>query len=183
MGWDEIDEESDDAGKTEVFAVSLPTWGLHSVLKENAPDTAGDWAVTNRPTPYFQGGTWIGMYKDSENKDLAFKFIEMLVHDQEFLTEWVSETGDVLAYQPVTDAIKDDFSEEFLGGQNHYTFFLEEANKIDASVVTRYDQQIGDLFGTEVGNYVEGKVTKEEAIEEFYKQVKNAFPDLVVPEN
>jgi|SRR5690625_4413124 len=183
VGWDEIDEDADTSDQTEVFGVALPTWGLHSVLKESAEETAGDWAVTNGPTPYFEGGTWIGIYKESENKDLAFEFIKMLVNDAEFLEEWVSETGDVLSYLPVTEKIKDDFSDEFLGGQNHYTFFLEEAKKIDASIVTPYDQQIGDLFGTEVGNYVEGKATKEEAIEEFYDQVKNAFPDIIIPED
>src|SRR5690625_448036 len=182
VGWDEIDEDADTSDQTEVFGVALPTWALHSVLKENAEETAGDWGVTNGPTPYFEGGTWIGIYKDSEKKDLAFKFIEMLVHDPEFLEEWVSETGDVLSYLPVTDKIKDDFSDEYLDGQNNYEFFLEEAEKIDASIVTPYDQQTGDLFGTEVGNYVEGTATKEEAIEEFYSQVKNAFPDIIVPE-
>lgn len=183
VGWDELDDSAEAEDKTEVFAVSLPTWALNSVLKVEAQETAGDWAVTNGPTPYFQGGTWIGMYKDSENKDLAWEFIQMLVHDEEFLTEWVTETtGDVLSYIPVTSKISEGYEEEYLGGQNHYEFFLEEANKIDASTITKYDQQIGDLFGTEVGNYVEGTVTKEEALEEFYNQVKNAFPDITIPE-
>ncbi|GAQ17666.1 maltose-binding periplasmic proteins/domains [Oceanobacillus picturae] len=183
VGWDELDDSAEAEDKTEVFAVSLPTWALNSVLKVEAEETAGDWAVTNGPTPYFQGGTWIGMYKDSENKDLAWEFIQMLVHDEEFLTEWVTETtGDVLSYIPVTSKISEGYEEEYLGGQNHYEFFLEEANKIDASTITKYDQQIGDLFGTEVGNYVEGTVTKEEALEEFYNQVKNAFSDIIIPE-
>ncbi|WP_067842605.1 ABC transporter substrate-binding protein [Amphibacillus sediminis] len=182
VGWDEIDEDADQSDQTEVFAVSLPTWGLHSVLKEEAQETAGDWAVTNGPTPYFQGGTWIGMYKDSENKDLAFEFIKMLVNDQEFLTEWVMETGDVLSYYPVMEEVAADYADEFLGGQNHYDFFIERAEEIDASTVTRYDQQIDELFGTQVGAYVEGNLTKEEAIEEFYSQVVNAYPNIVVPE-
>lgn len=181
MGWDELDE-MDESDQTEVFGVALPTWGLHSVLKEHAEDTWGDWAVTNGPAPYFEGGTWIGIYKGSENKELAFEFIKMLVNDAEFLEEWVSETGDVLSFLPVTEKIKDDFSDDFLGGQNHYTFFLEEAKKIDASIITPHDQQIRDLFGSEVGEYVEGKKTKEEALQDFYSQVKNAFPDIIVPE-
>jgi len=122
------------------------------------------------------------MYKGSENKDLAFKFIEMMVHDEEFLLDWVERTGDVLSYLPVTDKVRADFSDDFLGGQNNYEFFLEEATKIDASIITKYDQQINELFGTQVGNFVEGKATKEEAIAEFYREVKNAFPELIVPE-
>lgn len=182
VGWDELDE-SDNSNQTEVFAVSLPTWALNSVFKANANKNAGDWAITNGPTPYFDGGTWLGIYEGSENKDLAFKFIEMMVHDEEFLTEWVETTGDVLSYLPVTEKIKDDFSDEFLGGQNNYQFFLKEAEKIDASIITKYDQPISELFGTQVEKFVEGKVTREEAIEEFYKEVMNAFPEIVIPES
>lgn len=182
VGWDELDE-SDNSNQTEVFAVSLPTWALNSVFKENANKNAGDWAITNGPTPYFDGGTWLGIYEGSENKDLAFKFIEMMVHDEEFLSEWVEKTGDVLSYLPVTEKIKDDFSDEFLGGQNNYEFFLKEAEKIDASIITKYDQPISDLFGTQVEKFVEGKATREEAIEEFYKEVKNAFPEITIPES
>nr|WP_091500234.1 extracellular solute-binding protein [Amphibacillus marinus] len=182
VGWDELDEDEDPSDQTEVFAVSLPTWGLHSVLKEEAQETAGDWAVTNGPTPYFQGGTWIGMYKDSENKDLAFEFIKMLVNDQEFLTDWVMETGDVLSYYPVMEGVAAGYSDEFLGGQNHYDFFIERAEEIDASTVTRYDQQIDELFGNQVSAYVEGNLTREEAIDEFYSQVVNAYPQITVPD-
>ncbi|ART77839.1 sugar ABC transporter substrate-binding protein [Sutcliffiella horikoshii] len=179
-GWEEVDEESSD--QTEVFAYALPTWGLHSVLKTNTEETVGDWAVTNGPNPYFWGGTWLGIYKGSENKDLAWKFVQMMTHDEEFLTDWATETGDVLSYLPVTEKIKGEFEEPFLGGQNNYTFFLEEAANINPGTVTRYDQQIDGFFGSMVGEYVEGTKTKEEAIEEFYRLVKNAYPDIKTPE-
>lgn len=183
VGWDALEDADESDGMTEVFGVSLPTWGLHSVLKTDAQDTAGDWAVTNGPTPYFQGGTWIGIYEESENKDLAFEFIQMLVNDEEFLTEWVEETGDVLSYKPVMEKVAEDFSDEYLGGQNHYDFFQERAEQIDPSNVTRYDQRLDEMFGSTVGSYVDGVVSKEEALEEFYAEVQNAFPEIEVPSN
>ncbi|GAA0358139.1 sugar ABC transporter substrate-binding protein [Alkalibacterium iburiense] len=182
VGWDELEDADESDGTTEVFGVSLPTWGLHSVLKEEATETAGDWAVTNGPTPYFEGGTWIGIYEGSENKELAFEFIQMLVNDEEFLTEWVMETGDVLSYQPVMENVAADYSDEFLGGQNHYDFFLERAEQIDPSHVTRYDQQLNDMFGTAVGAYVEGELGKEEALQEFYNEVQNAYQHINIPD-
>ncbi|QHE53657.1 ABC transporter substrate-binding protein [Pontibacillus sp. HMF3514] len=178
-GWEEVNEDAKD--KTEVFSYALPTWGLHSVLKPNAEETAGDWAVTTGPSPYFWGGTWLGIYSGSDNKELAWEFVKMMTHDEEFLTNWAKETGDVLSYLPVTNKIKDDFSEEFLGGQNNYTFFLEEAKKIEPGIVTKYDQEIDTLLGSKVSEYVEGKLTKEEAIQEFYKAVKNAYPQIKTP--
>lgn len=178
-GWEDVKENAGD--QTEVFAYALPTWGLHSVLKANAKDTAGDWAVTAGPSPYFWGGTWLGIYSGSENKELAWEFVKMMTHDEEFLTDWALDTGDVLSYLPVTNKIKDDFTEPFLGGQNNYTFFLDQAKEIEPGIVTEYDQQIDTLLGTKVLEYVDGKLTKEEAIEEFYKAVKNAYPNIKTP--
>jgi ABC-type glycerol-3-phosphate transport system substrate-binding protein len=167
--------------QTEVFAYVLPTWGLHSVLKPNAKDTSGDWAVTSGPSSYFWGGTWLGIYKDSEKKELAWEFVKMMTQDEEFLTEWAKETGDVLAFNPVTNNIKDTFSDEFLGGQNNYEFFLDQAKNIEPGIVTKYDQQLDTLFGAQVKEYAAGKKSKEAAIEEFYKQANNAFPNLKTP--
>ncbi|KMK76863.1 ABC transporter substrate-binding protein [Alkalihalobacillus pseudalcaliphilus] len=179
-GWDEVDENTTD--EVEVFAFALPTWGLHSVLKENTEETIGDWGLTSGPNPYFWGGTWLGIYQNSEKKDEAWDFIQMMTHDDEFLTEWAQQTGDVLSYLPVTEKIKDEFKEPFLAEQNNYTFFLEEAQSINPNIITRYDQQIDTLFGNAVSEYVEGTKTKEEAIQEFYNLVKNAYPHIQAPE-
>jgi multiple sugar transport system substrate-binding protein len=169
--------------ETQVFSYVLPTWGLHSVLKTNVKESAGDWAVTSGPSPYFWGGTWLGVYNKSENKELAYDFVKMMTQDDEFLTEWAKETGDVLAYNPVTNAIKDDFSSEFLGGQNNYEFFLEQAKEIEPGIVTKYDQQLDTFYGNAVQQYVDGKKSKKDAIKEFYQKAQNAYPDLKVPKN
>ncbi|MCA0989297.1 ABC transporter substrate-binding protein [Guptibacillus algicola] len=169
--------------ETEVFSYVLPTWGLHSVLKTNVKESNGDWAVTSGPSPYFWGGTWLGVYNKSENKELAYDFVKMMTQDDEFLTDWATETGDVLSYLPVTNKIKDDFSDEFLGGQNNYKFFLEQAKNIEPGIVTKYDQQLDTFYGNAVSEYVDGKKTKEAAIKEFYRKAQNAYPELKVPKN
>lgn len=183
VGWDELEDADESDGTTEVFAVSLPSWGLPHVLKTDATETAGDWAVASGPSSYFGGGTWIGVYEESENKDLAFEFIQMLVNDEEFLTDWVQETGDVLSYTPVMDEISQGYEDAFLGGQNHYDFFLAEAEDIDPSHVTRYDQRIDEMFGSAVGAYVEGDLEQDEALQEFYDEVQNAFQHINVPQD
>ena len=179
-GWDEMDESD---STTEVFGVTLPSWGLAHVLKTDATETAGDWAVTNGPSSFFGGGTWAGVYEGSENKDVAFEFLQMLVNDEEFLTEWIQETGDVLSHKGVMEDVSDGYEDEFLGGQNHYDYFLAEAENIDASSVTRYDQRLEQMFGSAVSAYVEGVLTQEEALEEFYAEVQNAYPQITVPQD
>ena len=179
-GWEEVDKSKSDKN-VEVFGYVMPTWGLHHVIKPNAENTSGDWGLTSGPTPYFWGGTWVGIYSGSENKGAAWEFVKMMTHDEEFLNWWYEETGDLLSYKPITDKVKDSASDKFLKGQNHYEFFLKEADKVTPGIVTKYDQNIDNLWGNLVIEFIEGKKNKDEVVEEFYKQVENAYPEIVTP--
>ena len=60
---------------------------------------------------------------------------------------------------------------------------FEQAQNIDYSLVTGYDTQIGDYFGQAIESVQRGEKTKEEALKEFYKNVKTIYPELEVPNN
>ncbi len=174
---------------TNIFSYVLPTWGLPFVLDANInPDepeegveyTSGDWALTSGPAPYFWGGTWLGMYKESKVKDIAWEFIKFIGLDEDF-TKWNAQTnGDYVGNLKVVEEIKDEFSWESLGGQNHYAFFYQEAQKIDASKITKYDQEIQNMIIAAITAYVEGTLTKDEAIAQFKTDVQTAFPEVSV---
>lgn len=161
-----------------VFGYVLPTWGLHYVLKTNAPDAAGDYGLTSGPNPYFWGGTWLGIYSKSKNKDLAWKLVKMMTLDQETLKWWAKTTGDFVGNQTVFNEIKGEFSEPFLGGQNHYEFFATQAPAVNADIVCMYEQKIRGFFMNAINNYISGTKTKDEAIEGFKAEVKGAYPQL-----
>jgi len=163
-----------------IFGYILPTWGLHHILKGNAPDSSGDWGLTNGPASYFWGGTWLGVCVNSKNKEAAWKFVQMVTLDHETLKWHAKETGDFIGNKVVIDEIKDTFSEPYLSGQNQYEFFAKEVEKIDSSMVTRYDLQIRELMMGALKDYIDGLKTKEEAIESFKDDVKNAYPDIIV---
>lgn len=174
--------------ETQVFAYALPTWGLHYVLKTAVPEGAeggnplsGDWAVASGPNSYFWGGTWLGVYKDSEKADLAFEFVRLMAHDKEFLEPWLNETGDVTSILEIQEAYVEGFTEEFLGGQNHVKFFVEAGKAIDANRITKYDKDIDALFSQAVADYVEGLIpTVDEALEIFKEGVQSAYPEIVI---
>ncbi|HAS72887.1 MAG TPA: sugar ABC transporter substrate-binding protein [Clostridiales bacterium UBA8960] len=180
-GWDEVNAAAKE--QVEVFGYALPTWGLHFVVKPNAAeDTIGDWGLASGPSPYFWGGTWLGVYSKSENKGAAFEFVKMMTHDEKFMTWWYEETGDLLSNIKITEKFRATASDAFLGGQNHYDFFLNEAEKIQTGIVTPYDQGIDQIWGDLVVRYVERTIeTKEAFLQEFYKQVKNAYPEIKTP--
>ncbi|MEJ2662579.1 MAG: carbohydrate ABC transporter substrate-binding protein, partial [Spirochaetia bacterium] len=71
-------------------------------------------------------------------------------------------------------------ADPLLAGQNHYLFFAKEAPKVNGKLLAKYDLDIRNFLMGAINNYVEGKMTKEEAITQFKSDVKNAFPDVDV---
>jgi ABC-type glycerol-3-phosphate transport system substrate-binding protein len=162
----------DETGKpVEVFSFFLPTWGLHYVLKTNAPDTSGDWAMIPGPLPYRWGGTWIGAWKNTKNPAAAKELIRYLTTDDAFLETYAKESGDLVSNVAVVETIKDSYSEPFLGGQNHYAAFAEMAKNVDGTMTQGTDQVIEALFVETFTAYVNGEKTRDQAINDFKSQV------------
>jgi ABC-type glycerol-3-phosphate transport system substrate-binding protein len=165
-------ELKDETGNpVEVFAYFLPTWGLHYVLKQNAPDTSGDWAMIPGPAPYRWGGTWIGAWKNTKNPAAAKEFIRYIATDDAMLEHYALKSGDLVGNLRVVEKIKDSFSEPFLGGQNHYAEFAEMAQSVNGKMTQGTDQAIEALFNETVLAYINGEKTKEKAIADFKDQV------------
>jgi multiple sugar transport system substrate-binding protein len=166
----------DDKGNpVEVFCYLLPTWGLHYVLKTNAPDTAGDWAMCAGPANYYWGGTWIAAYKGTKNPNAAKEMIKYLATDDTFLTAYAKKSGDTVGNINVQNALKDTFAEPFLGGQNHYKAFCDMAKGINGNLVQGSDQQIEALFQEAVTSYAFGEKTKDQALSEFKGQISSTL--------
>lgn len=166
-------ELKDEKGNAvEVFSYFLPTWGLHYVLKPNAPATSGDWAMIPGPAAYRWGGTWVAAYKGTKVPGRAKDFIKYVATDDSFLERWAKDTGDLVSNNNVVNKIKDTYSEPFLGGQNHYAEFAEMANNVDGKLTQGTDQAIEAIWGDAVSSYVNGEKSKEKAIADFKEQVK-----------
>ncbi len=171
-----------------VMCYVLPTWGLHYVLKPNAePDAnagdaewSGDWGMAVPPASYSWGGTWIGINRNSKEKDKAWQAVKFFGTDPVFLESWAKETGDFVANLDVVRKIKDDFAEPFLGGQNHYNYFFEESKKIDVSYIGPWDFQIQNAFGDQVGLYANGEKELDKAIDDFYIALSDILPDVKI---
>jgi ABC-type glycerol-3-phosphate transport system substrate-binding protein len=163
----------DESGKgVEVFSYFLPTWGLHYVLKTNAPDTSGDWAMIPGPYPYRWGGTWIGAWKDTKQPDAARELIRYLTTDDAFLETYALASGDLVSNLTVVNKIKDTYSEPFLGGQNHYAEFADMARNVDGRMTQGTDQAIEGIFNEAVTAYVNGEKSKDQALADFRSQVE-----------
>lgn len=173
-GWfeamkDELENEDGELIKT--FCYFLPTWVLYYILKPNSGNTYGDWAMIQGPVPYYWGGCWLAANKNARNPTLAKDFIKYICIDENFQTAWAKDTDDIVSNLNVINKIKDSYSEPFLGGQNHYDEFSKSLPKIHDRNRQSTDLIVEALFADAVKSYVDGNLTKEQAIHTFKKSV------------
>ncbi|MCI5873989.1 MAG: ABC transporter substrate-binding protein [Clostridiales bacterium] len=179
--WDaeQFEEATKDMAKTEVFAFGLPSWGVLT-MRDNVKDTSGLWGVCSGPSYGFGGGTYIGISSQSERKELAWDFVKFCTLNEDTANWWIEYSeGDTVSLIPVLEAHKDDANEVY-GGEKLYAFWLQQAEGIDYSKVTRYDKAIGDAWGNAISAIKTGEKTKEEAVNEFYDVIESTYPDITV---
>lgn len=156
------------------FSLSGKDSGYYDLAKE------GGWALTEGPQSFFWGGTWVCAANGTDNKSLVKDIIETMTADEEVLTKIAKEKADFTNSKKVMSSLEEDksFGDDILGGQNPISIFTAGIDKIDMSNTTSYDQTCNEEFQTAMKEYFEGKVTYEEALESFYKNVETKHPEL-----
>jgi multiple sugar transport system substrate-binding protein len=166
-------------GDAEIFVWGWPTWGLFFVMNGQT-NALGDWAVAAPPEPFFWGGTWAGIYRDSPNKALAWEFIRMMTQDEEWMEAYALRAGEFMSNMAVMDRVKDGFTSETLGGQNPLAYFSEQTPFIDASAIQGYDYQINSIFAQVLNEYLDDQLTFDEAVDAIGARVQEALPRVTV---
>jgi multiple sugar transport system substrate-binding protein len=162
-----------------IFGYSFGQWGIN-ILKNEASSSGGDWAVCKGPSSFFWGGTWAGIYKNSKNKEAAWKFLQFLTLNRDTLERWAREKEQFVDSKAVMNKLKKEISNEFLGGQKYFQYLAGEALKINGALVSAFDEPIQEILCRAIDNYVEERMSKEAAVRQFKTDVKNAFPELIV---
>lgn len=179
--WTDLSDEAlKDNAKTEIFSYVMPSWGA-LVIRDNATETLGNFGVAKGASSFFGGGTFIGINSYSEKKDLAWDFIQFVTLNEETAQWWIEKSnGDVVSYKSVLEA-NQDYKNESFGDQETYKFYMDAAEGIDYSLITRYDDQIGQFYGSAIESVQKGLKTKEQALKDFYAEVKSTYPEIEVP--
>lgn len=163
-----------------VFCYILPTWGYSFVIKANAVNTMGKWGLCEGPNPYINGGTWLGIYKDSENKEAAWAFLEYVTLNSDVLKDYSVAYGEYVGCKTADNALAQGPGEENLAGQNLYEFYNQVMSKNPNVTITEYDGQINTAYKNAAKAYATGKLTKEEAIRQFKDDVATDYPELAI---
>ncbi len=167
--------ESDDT-----FCYVLPSWGYQFVVKPGADTTKGKWAMCQGPVPYVKGGTWLGIYKDSPNKELAWAFLSYCCLNSDAQQAYAAEYGEFVSLKSADEALAAGEGEEVLNGQNLFAFYNDQMAKLPADLMTAYDGTLNNAFLAVVKAYATGEMSKDDAIQMFKDDALNAYPELVI---
>ena len=208
MKWVEDSKELVDAGETgtselwsedwkkgfypdgKVFSYFGPAWLVNFSM---AADTEGSigynggWGAAQGPQGFFWGGTWICAAQGTDNANLVKDIMLKMTTDDDIMKDIVVDDDDFVNNSTVMNGladgsikVKDDkeYTSKILGGQNPLPMYCAGVETLDLSNLSSYDQGCNEEFQNAMKNYFEGKASKEEALDLFYKAVTEKYPEL-----
>jgi hypothetical protein len=193
MWIDEWFQEMQGKGKKPVFGFMGPSWMVNYVIQPNSggqkpgEGTYGDWAVCLPPAGYAWGGDIVMVNKATKHREIIGDVLEWLTLDS-------SESGYQSLYASgegldngvmgtvLSRAVmrKLDGSLDFLAGQNMYDVFIPATDMVNGKLFSEFDLSFDNLWLEQVRLYVEGKITKEEAVDNFKNKIKDGNYGIAV---
>ncbi|SET71205.1 ABC-type glycerol-3-phosphate transport system, substrate-binding protein [Natronincola peptidivorans] len=166
----------------EHMAYAIPTWGIQWIVAVNDEENAdaGRWGIAT-PIPFYEGGTWVGVSEQSQNKELAWEFVKFLATDADHLRDWAKATGDFVSHLDIIDELMSDNS--FVNptvNQNTYQVYGPMVYEIDGNLITQYDDQIRVAFLDVLQTYLAGNIDKDQFLVNLKEQVQADIPDLII---
>ncbi len=140
----------------------------------------GQWRACPGPVPYFWGGTGILACQGTDNQELIKDIMLKLTCNTDVMNS-IAEGG--LNYinnkEVVKQIIRDGYSNPFLGGQNHLTFFDDIANNINLEgKLSDYDNELNKMIKSNMKLYFNGSKTYDQALGSFYNDINKLYPNL-----
>ncbi|MDQ0972570.1 multiple sugar transport system substrate-binding protein [Neobacillus niacini] len=161
-----------------VILTAMPAWA--SFMVDNKDGAAEDkFGVARTPKGWYMGGTYRSIYEKSENKDLAYKFIEFIA-SEEWQQHNLEATGNMPGLLSVYEKNVDTFKSEMFGDQNVLKPYYDTVKDIPATNSDKYGEEVLAKWRKVSGQGVKDNDDIKDVIKEFKKEVKNTFPELEV---
>lgn len=158
-------------------------WSPQFVIKPNDKNSDGRWGLTVPPGGgYPYGGTTIGIWKDSKNKDAAWAYLSWLLSSDEGAQASFEVSNYILPLKSFfNDTSKlSSGADSFFGGQDLGKFWVDEVfPSIKSKPVTKYDQDI--YSASELVLQVmsqDAKFDAQKALDKWEEQLKKNHPEL-----
>ncbi len=163
-----------------VFGYFLPSWALRLHLPKRAEGTEGDWGIVPAPGDFFIGGSFIGINAYSKKQDLAYKFLEFITTDQEFLQEYTIRTQDYTGNMITNDAVADAVTSPFTKDQKPFKMFNEISRSfvLPKERVTKYDDNIMEILRNRIIDYSANSDDKDGFQKNLETYIRSNFHEL-----
>ena len=171
-------------GKTMCFFG--PAWYFNFCMG-NAQDPekgcSGDWAICEGPAAHFWGGTWLMAPAGTDNADIVADIMNTFINNEEVCTALVANEAQFSNNKAVNAKFAEDpnYGSAFLGGQNDVAVFSAMTDNIVWENHTIYDQACNEGLQNKLQEYFQGLVDKDTALNNFYKDINEKYPDVVTP--
>ena len=173
----------------EVLFYPCAPWSLKWGVTTNDPEGSGNWGLTKAPENGFTyGGTSVGIYSGSENKDAAWEYIQEVYCTGEGVEEAYRQFGFMTGFKaPYEDENSYFFTEEgqydeFFGGQNLADYFINKiAITTEGQRQTKHESNVRTAL-TNVATQMTAntEMTAEEALEALKTEVQTLIPNAVI---
>lgn len=171
LNWSVLDTRQAFAHEDLAMTIDLPQ-GINAMLNEN-PNLEGKVGVAplpgNESNASFIGGSNLGVFEQSDNKELAIEYLKVMV-SEEFISEWAQFTG----FFPGT-----------LEGLENPVFTEDDTLRLFAEQLPngraypaspswgRFEGE--NLFVAPIQEIMQGSKTAQEAMDEVAERMNNAF--------
>lgn len=166
-----------------VFCYFGPAWLVNFSMaadQEGSIGYNGGWGITEGPQGFYWGGTWICAATGTDNASLVKDIMVTLTTDEKTMTDIVVQDDDFVNNKPAMESMAQDttYSSKILGGVNPLSIYCAGAESVDLSNKSAYDQGCNEGFQEAMKNYFTDNATYEEALEIFYKDMQEKYPEL-----
>ncbi|MFD1175423.1 extracellular solute-binding protein [Paenibacillus puldeungensis] len=169
--------------KDNVIFYPAANWSPQFVIKPNDKASNGRWGLMVPPEGgYPYGGTTIGIWKDSKNKDAAWTYLSWLLGSDEGAEANFAASDYIL---PLKSFFKDTAklssgADKYFGGQDLGKFWVEKVfPSMQSKAVTKYDQDIYSASELVLQTMAQDKgFDAKQALEKWEEQLKKNHPEL-----
>lgn len=169
------------SGASSVFGAFLTQNEIRDWLRDGNTASAGDYAVCRGPSAYAADGDWICVSSRSDNPKTASKLVKKLTCDSETMKKMASDRAMMVNSRTAVRTLASDsgWSDSLMGGQNWFSVLDTAASGLDISAQGTYDAVLKQIFREDFISYIAGEEDKAAALQQFYTDALNKYPDLL----
>ncbi|MGG1553449.1 ABC transporter substrate-binding protein [Paenibacillus ferrarius] len=166
----------------------MAPWSAKWNIAANDKDGIGRWGLIPAPGgSYTYGGTSVGVYKDSKNKDAAWAYINFAYMSDEGMAINYKEFGNMAGTKQFFEKHKDwidagtEYDKYFAGQNLNKTFVEKIVPTVKADPQTKYNAMVQTAYGSLYPLWMKDmSINVKTALEKLKSEVKNLAPEATI---